>query len=189
MQKNSESRPRSYRVIPSSLGDMGVVWVRRKVPSVIDILLPGRDEKTVAVIADKYPDATEGFHEKIDELSEKLARYLEGEAVRFSLELLNLDLCYDFQKRVLLKVAEIPPGRVISYGGLAEKISAPSAARAVGTALARNLFPVILPCHRVVRSNGHIGQFGGGPGMKKRLLELEGIGFDDGYMIDRRFFW
>ncbi|MEA3470433.1 MAG: MGMT family protein [Thermodesulfobacteriota bacterium] len=189
MKKKTEPPPICYRLLPSTLGDIGIIWVMRKVPLIINIILPGGDAGTFPLIDEKYPEASEGYHKKIDEMCEKMWRYLAGEPVRFSLALLEMDRCYDFQKKVLLKAAEIPRGRVISYGGLAEKISAPCASRAVGTALARNPFPVILPCHRVVKASGYPGQYGGGADTKKRLLKMEGVLFDAWGKIERRFFW
>jgi methylated-DNA-[protein]-cysteine S-methyltransferase len=66
----------------------------------------------------------------------------------------------------------------------------PGAARAVGTALARNPFPIIIPCHRTVRSNGDLGGFGGGLKMKRELLELEGVQFSTtGRVLTDRFYY
>jgi O-6-methylguanine DNA methyltransferase len=69
---------------------------------------------------------------------------------------------------------EIPYGQTRSYGWLAARAGKPQAARAVGQAMAANPWPIIVPCHRVVSSNGHLGGYGGGLGMKERLLRLEG---------------
>lgn len=80
-----------------------------------------------------------------------------------------------FQRRVLEKTAEIPRGEVRPYGWVAREIGAPGAVRAVGTALGRNPVPFIIPCHRVVRADGSLGEYsGGGPMMKERVLTLEG---------------
>jgi methylated-DNA-[protein]-cysteine S-methyltransferase len=189
VKKKPGPSPLYWRLLPTTLGDLGVIWVKRDGPSILRIMLPREDTGTFALIDEKYPEAFEDSHKKIEELCEKIERSLAGEPVRFSLTLLDMDRCYDFQKKVLLKAAEIPRGRVISYGGLAEKISAPCASRAVGTALARNPFPVILPCHRVVKASGYPGQYGGGADTKKRLLAMEGVLFDDGGKIVDRFFW
>ena len=81
-----------------------------------------------------------------------------------------------FQRRVLEACAAIPRGSVASYGELAEAIGAPRAARAVGTALARNPIPLLIPCHRVVRAGGMIGNYGlGGAAVKTRLLQAENV--------------
>jgi O-6-methylguanine DNA methyltransferase len=80
-----------------------------------------------------------------------------------------------FQQRVLEKTAEIPRGEMRPYGWIAREIGAPGAVRAVGTALGHNPIPFLIPCHRVVRSDGSLGEYsGGGPVMKERVLELEG---------------
>jgi methylated-DNA-[protein]-cysteine S-methyltransferase len=78
-----------------------------------------------------------------------------------------------------METAAIACGKVMSYGDLARKILAPGAQRAVGTALGRNPFPLIIPCHRVIRSDGSLGGFGGGLALKLELLQLEGVEFDE----------
>jgi O-6-methylguanine DNA methyltransferase len=77
---------------------------------------------------------------------------------------------------VLLKALEIPRGEVRPYGWIAREIGRPAAVRAVGTALAHNPIALFIPCHRVVRTNGHIGEYGaGGPEAKTRMLAHEGL--------------
>lgn len=81
-----------------------------------------------------------------------------------------------FAQAVLLKTLEIPRGQVRPYGWIAREIGHPLAVRAVGTALANNPIPYFIPCHRVVRSDGVIGNYGGGgPEAKKNILSLEGV--------------
>ena len=81
-----------------------------------------------------------------------------------------------FQRRVLKKTLEIPAGEVRSYRWVAREIGAERAVRAVGTALARNPIPFLIPCHRVVRADGRVGQYSaGGPSMKARVLAFEGV--------------
>lgn len=80
-----------------------------------------------------------------------------------------------FQRAVLAKTAEIPRGQVRSYGWIAREIGQDAAVRAVGTALGRNPVPVLIPCHRVVRTDGRIGNYGFGSPMKVRLLTREGV--------------
>lgn len=81
-----------------------------------------------------------------------------------------------FEREVLLKTAEIPRGEVRTYGWVAREIGRPAAVRAVGSALANNPIPVLIPCHRVVRSDGMIGQYGaGGTSAKKEILSREGV--------------
>jgi len=81
----------------------------------------------------------------------------------------------EFEQAVLGKALEIPPGEVRPYGWIAREIGHPDAVRATGSALAKNPVPVLIPCHRVVRSDGHIGNYSlGGPRNKRTLLESEG---------------
>lgn len=86
----------------------------------------------------------------------------------------------EFQRRVLEKTAEIPRGEVRPYGWVASELGAPGAVRAVGTALGHNPVPFLIPCHRVVRSDGTLGEYsGGGPAIKQRVLEIEGAPMAD----------
>ena len=126
-------------------------------------------------ISKNYPDALKQSHEKLKKLCMQIQNSLEGSPVSFSLEFIDMALCYDFQKKVLLETRQIPRGKVICYGRLADRILAPGAARAVGSALARNPFPLIIPCHRVIKSTGYLGNFGGGSEMKRFLLQMEGV--------------
>jgi O-6-methylguanine DNA methyltransferase len=81
----------------------------------------------------------------------------------------------EFERAVLGKALEIPPGEVRPYSWIAREIGHPEAVRAAGSALAKNPVPLLIPCHRVVRSDGHIGNYSlGGPRNKRALLESEG---------------
>lgn len=78
------------------------------------------------------------------------------------------------------KIRTIPTGQVRSYQWVAKEIGAERAARAVGTALARNPIPLLIPCHRVVRSDGSLGEYsGGGPSVKAKLLAFEGVDLEN----------
>jgi methylated-DNA-[protein]-cysteine S-methyltransferase len=83
-----------------------------------------------------------------------------------------------FERAVLAKTLEIPAGEVRPYGWVAREIGRPRAVRAVGSALGRNPVPVLIPCHRVVRSDGHVGNYGLGVPMKRALLSAEGVDLD-----------
>jgi methylated-DNA-[protein]-cysteine S-methyltransferase len=76
---------------------------------------------------------------------------------------------------VLERLREVPRGETITYGALAARAGNPRAARAVGTACARNPVPIVVPCHRVLPGTGGIGNYGGGPDRKRALLTLEGV--------------
>jgi O-6-methylguanine DNA methyltransferase len=106
------------------------------------------------------------------ELAEKIHDELNGKRrMRFDLRGLTA-----FEQAVLRKTREIPRGEVRPYGWVAREIGHAAAVRAVGTALANNPIPYFIPCHRVVRTDGHIGNYGGGgPEAKRAILTLEGV--------------
>lgn len=103
----------------------------------------------------------------------QLEEFLEGRRRRFELAV-DPALMAGFTRRVLSRTARIPYGRVRTYGQLAAAIGAPRAARAVGNALGANPVPIVVPCHRVVRTGGQVGGYGGGSERKAWLLRLEG---------------
>ncbi|MDR0309516.1 MAG: methylated-DNA--[protein]-cysteine S-methyltransferase [Candidatus Methanoplasma sp.] len=82
----------------------------------------------------------------------------------------------DFQKSVWREISRISYGEAISYKDIAERIGRPNSYRAVGNACGANPIPLIIPCHRVIASDGGLGGFGGGLSLKKKLREIEGIG-------------
>jgi methylated-DNA-[protein]-cysteine S-methyltransferase len=103
--------------------------------------------------------------------AEQLARYFTGELREFTLE---LDLVgTPFQREVWSLLAAIPYGETWTYGELASRAGNPAASRAVGAANGRNPIPIVLPCHRVIGSDGSLVGFGGGLEAKRALLELE----------------
>jgi len=101
----------------------------------------------------------------------QLDLYFQGRLKQFSLKLAPQGT--PFQLDVLRALQEVPYGETISYAGLAQRIGRPNASRAVGAANARNPLPIVIPCHRVIGSNGSLVGFGGGLEIKKRLLDLE----------------
>ncbi|HEY50114.1 MAG TPA: methylated-DNA--[protein]-cysteine S-methyltransferase [Dehalococcoidia bacterium] len=102
----------------------------------------------------------------------RLQRYFDGEKVTFP-DTLDFSEATAFQETVWGETRSISYGEVKSYSWLARQIGKPQACRAVGRALARNRLPIIVPCHRVVASDGGLGGFSGGLWLKRRLLELE----------------
>jgi methylated-DNA-[protein]-cysteine S-methyltransferase len=121
--------------------------------------------------------AAEGIVKDPDALRpwlDAMAAALRGEAVDFHPWPLDLRRIRPFTQRVLEAAREIPRGQTRSYWWLAVRVGDPHAARAVGQVMARNPFPLIVPCHRVVRRDGSLGGFGGGPDLKRCLLALEG---------------
>ena len=106
---------------------------------------------------------------------EQLNAYFAGELKTFDLKLSPSGT--PFQRKVWESLAEIPYGELTTYSAIAEKIGNPKAVRAVGGANARNPLPIVLPCHRVIGSNGTLTGFGGGLDVKERLIALErGVG-------------
>ena len=167
-----------YQIIKTGKDEIGLVWdeVGGK-PLVEYIYLPGKEKMTKRIVRD-FP----AIHKKPRAISngidQVIADLYNGKKQKFDLSLLNLSRLTEFSARVLKQTFKIPRGKVATYSGLAAKIGNPRAVRAVGTALANNPFPIIIPCHRVVRSDGSPGEFGGGTEMKKQLLENEQVMFD-----------
>ena len=113
---------------------------------------------------------------EVREIAAHFERFIAGDAN--ALENVPVDLSSvdnDFQRAVLTTLRKrVGPGRTISYGELAELVGHPGAARAVGTAMAQNPVPLVVPCHRVLAAGGKLGGYGGGLEMKRGLLQLEG---------------
>jgi methylated-DNA-[protein]-cysteine S-methyltransferase len=105
----------------------------------------------------------------------QLTEYLSGKRTAFDLPI-DYSVLTDFQKKVLTTALKIPRGQVLTYGDVARKIGRPRAARAVGQALGSNPMPIVIPCHRVLGSDGSLHGYSGGGGIKTKawLLQLEG---------------
>jgi methylated-DNA-[protein]-cysteine S-methyltransferase len=108
----------------------------------------------------------------VDAVRRELDDYFEHRRRAFDLEL-DLTAMAPFQRLVLDELARVPYGETSTYGGLAQRIGKPRAARAVGGALNRNPIPIVLPCHRVVGSTGSLVGYAGGLEIKRALLDLE----------------
>ena len=110
---------------------------------------------------------------RLDEVRRELDEYFEGERTRFDIRV-DRALLGPFAKKVLGRTARIPYGKVSTYAEVAAAAGSPRASRAAGNALARNPIPIVIPCHRVLRSGGGLGGYAGGLERKTALLELEG---------------
>jgi len=160
-----------YAPIETPLGQAFVAWNGRGVSWIGRA--PDRAEFEARFRADVGRDIA-----RTDELPERLrraiARRIAGDRrVRIPLDLRGHTA---FEVAVWMKALEIPRGEVRPYGWIAAEIGKPRAVRAVGTALAHNPVPLVVPCHRVVRSDGMIGQYSmGGPDAKRRVLSSEGL--------------
>ena len=111
---------------------------------------------------------------RLDEARRELDEYFAGRRQDFELELDWRLVPGGFYRRVLRATAKLPYGATSTYGEMAARAGNPRAFRAAGTALGSNPIPIVVPCHRVLRAGGLIGDYGGGPAMKEFLLRLEG---------------
>lgn len=180
----------AYELVASSFGDVGLAWKQKNLsPCVVRIFLPRKNVNTAHVINQALPGGgVRRSHGIIEKICRQIEEFMRGNPVDFSLEYLDMSSCSTFQQEVLLENRKIPRGRVSSYGKLAETILVPGGARAAGSALAGNPFPIIIPCHRVIRSSGGLGGFGGGLSMKRTFLEMEGIVFDSRGKVHKKYF-
>ena len=112
-------------------------------------------------------------HGELDEARRELDEYFSGRRRSFELAL-DWSLIAGFGRRVLRVTSQIPYGGVLSYAEVAADAGSPRGSRAAGNALGSNPLPIVIPCHRVLRSGGALGGYGGGPERKRWLLELEG---------------
>lgn len=164
-----------YAILASPLGDVYVAW-------------NGRGVSAVAAAADaaafeaRFRADTGRPIRRADALPDRLARTIGRRLAGDRRVRIDLDLRgrTPFEVAVWMKALEIPRGEVRPYGWIAGEIGRPRAVRAVGSALARNPVPLVVPCHRVVRSDGTIGQYSlGGPAAKRAILAAEGLDPDE----------
>ena len=183
--------PFCYTTVPSAFGTLRIVWRETSEGAKVRrLLLPGEGIPAEEVMRTAYAVIRPLSCPTIEVLTEQIQSFLEGKAVDFQLDLIDLGGCSEFQRRVLLAEHKIPRGWVSTYGRIARSLGVSKAARAVGTALARNPFPIIIPCHRAIRSNGELGGFRGGLMMKRALLELEGVEVSaTGKVLTSRFYY
>ncbi len=110
---------------------------------------------------------------RLFDVIDMITDYFFGEPITTPWDILDMTPLTDKQRAVLEATERIPYGEVKSYKEMAEFIGSPRAYRFVGNTLAANPFPLLIPCHRVVRTDGAAGKFGGGADLKKRLISLE----------------
>ena len=171
--------PCRHLIAKTRFGPVAIVWATRGGrPAILQILLSRPGLKAEAARIELFPESVASSCGLVDDLAARIEVFLEGADVSFSLELMRLDLCPPFQRRALLAEYGIPRGRVSTYGRIAAHLGVPGGARAVGNALATNPFPIVIPCHRAIRSDGTLGGYQGGLAMKRILLEQEGIEID-----------
>lgn len=156
-------------VIETSLGWIGVAFSER---GIAGVQLRASRARTLADLQRDFPKATVVDAAPL-EIARELREYAEGRRREFELTL-DLSRLKPFQREVLRVADSIKYGETRTYGWVARKIGKPRAARAVGRALATNPIPIILPCHRVIGSDGGLCGYGGGLPLKRKLLKLEG---------------
>ncbi len=179
-----------HNVISTRFGSIAVVWWNAPAgPKVRQIILCGRNP-AVKAIHKSYPGAQPQSAAEIDELGKQMLGFLEGGVIAFDPGRMSMEVCGEFQRKVLMAEYGIPRGWVSTYGRIAAHIGAGGGGRAAGRALAENPFPIVIPCHRAVRSNGEIGGYQGGSGMKRALLEMEGVKFSgEGRVIMNKVYY
>ena len=116
-------------------------------------------------------------HQTLRVALHQLKQYFSRNRQRFHLPL-DFSGATEFQTRIFERLVEIPYGRIVSYGDIADEIGVAGAARAVGQAVGANPLPIVVPCHRVVRSDGKLGGYSGGLRQKVALLGIEGVDVD-----------
>jgi methylated-DNA-[protein]-cysteine S-methyltransferase len=162
----------AYSVTDSPFGDLLVAVTRH---GLVRVEYPNHDfDETLEELAAKVsprvlesPRSTERVRRELDE-------YFSGSRRRFTVAV-DLSLVHGFTRKVLEQTARIPFGAVSTYRKVATSAGSPNAVRAAGNALGSNPIPIVVPCHRVVRTGGGLGGYTGGLDRKVKLLELEGV--------------
>jgi methylated-DNA-[protein]-cysteine S-methyltransferase len=171
-KKRGPAEANTVFVFPSELGWMGVVVTGKAVRQ----LTFGHDSAAAAKKALDHQLVENAKMSKANSaLVGRLKKYASGCPVSFADVAIDPGPMGEFQRRVMDECRRIPYGKTLSYGELAAKAGSPRAARAVGNCMAGNRIPLLVPCHRVVRSGGGLGSFSapGGVGMKRRILAME----------------
>jgi methylated-DNA-[protein]-cysteine S-methyltransferase len=165
-----------FALFETAIGTCGVAWGMN---GVVGLVLP---ESSRAAAADRLARIGPGLVEAapplpapIDRLIQDIRRLLEGARIDLGTATIDLSRVPEFDRRVYEVARAIPPGHTLTYGDVAERLGDNGLARAVGQALGRNPFPIVIPCHRVVAAGGEIGGFSaaGGAATKRRMLAIE----------------
>jgi methylated-DNA-[protein]-cysteine S-methyltransferase len=165
----------AYAIFDTAVGECGIAWGDR---GVIGFQLPeGHASATRRRMQTRFPHATEGRPPvNVQQGIDAVVSLMQGDRADLAFIPLDMDGVPDFHRRVYDVARTIRPGETMTYGDIAKRLGDPSCARAVGQALGRNPFAVIVPCHRVVAAGGKTGGFsaGGGTATKLKLLAIEG---------------
>jgi methylated-DNA-[protein]-cysteine S-methyltransferase len=163
-----------FALFETKIGACGIAW---GLAGLRGVQLPEADEKTaLARLARRFPDLTESSAEPAAPVIEEIAAHLAGHAVDYARVKLDMNGVHAFERSVYAAARAIPFGETRTYGALAAQVGDPQAAQAVGQALGRNPWPIIVPCHRITAADGRTGGFSapGGAATKLKLLEIEG---------------
>jgi methylated-DNA-[protein]-cysteine S-methyltransferase len=162
----------AYGTLDTPVGELVLAGTKG---GLVRVALSGESvENVLAELAEDVSPRILELPGRLDEARRELDEYFAGRRKRFELSLDWRLVPAPFMKRVLEETAKVPYGSTTTYGDVAREIGSPRAHRAAGSALGRNPIPIVVPCHRVLRSGGVIGNYGGGPEMKRYLLQLEG---------------
>jgi len=164
-----------FCLFETAIGTCGAVWNAR---GLMAVYLPGGDGARLrARITMRHPGAREAEPTaEVRQATEAMAALLDGEPRDLSFVTLDLERTGEFERRVYEIARAIPPGSTRTYGEIARALGDPGAAQAVGQAMGRNPWPIVVPCHRVLGAGGKVGGFSapGGSKTKLRMLEIEG---------------
>ena len=154
---------------------LGELWIAVSEIGLVSVDFPVTQEEFVSQLQKKYGSDITFDPEKIGEVVRQLEQFAAGELKDFSLKI-DWSIMQEFQQHVLQATARIPYGETRTYKDIAVEIGNPLAARAVGRAEATNPIPIILPCHRVLGTDGKLHGYGAGDGLNTKtwLLKLEG---------------
>ena len=162
----------AYATFDSPLGTGHIAATAR---GIVSVGLPNlAADRFLAQLASGVSPRVLELPRRLDEARRELDEYFEGQRHEFELALDWELVRSPFRSRVLHETALVPYGVTSTYGEVAARAGNPRAYRAAGTALGHNPIPIVVPCHRVLRSGGQLGDYGGGPEMKEFLLRLEG---------------
>lgn len=177
-----------YSIIETPLGSIAYVYERvGEEFKAKHIYLPREGIENESRIQQDFPKATKNHTNAFSAMTIHLRNFFEGHTTLLPMSLVDVSICGPFQAKVLLAERTIPRGKTASYAWVARSIGS-KAYRAVGNALARNPFPIVVPCHRAVRSDRTLGGFQGGLKMKRWILEMEGVHFDAKGCVNPDFF-
>src|SRR5882724_6262445 len=168
-----------FTLFETAIGSCGIAWAGR---AIVGVQLPEADAgATRARLRRRFPDAGESRPPAaLRPVLDAIVALLDGTASDLSTAPLDMTGVPPFHRRVYEVTRTIPPGATLSYGDIAARLGSPRAARAVGQALMRNPFALVVPCHRVLAAGGRLGGFSadGGLATKRRLLAIEGVVVD-----------